>query len=410
MSSLPPGQAFVFFSTADWCWPYWTNKQHIAARLGARGFRVLYVESTGLRLPGTNTRDLVRIVRRLRRAMSPIEQVQNNVWVLSPLTIPGLQRSSLAARFNDRQLLTGVKSWLRSVRSGEPIVWTYHPYMLRVAKEIDPKALIYHCVDNLGALPNIDSATFDAAERELIACSDRIFTTSPELRDRCGAVAPDRTYYFGNVTDLDHFAAARRPGPIAADIAAIPQPRLGYVGVLSDFKTDFAVIETTARNHPNWHFVFIGDERAGQTSEAIARLKTRANVHFLGWKPYAELPSYLRAIDVALLPQLLNDYTRAMFPMKYFEYLAAGRPVVTTKLPALAEFSNLHREADGSDAFADAIASALSAPNIVPLDHPALRSHSWQARIDALLGSIAESIAPPSGEVAHSQDVHETRV
>ncbi len=109
----------------------------------------------------------------------------------------------------------------------------------------------------------------------------------------------------------------------------------------------------------------------------------------LGWKPYAQLPGYLRGIDVALLPQLINDYTRAMFPLKYFEYLAAGCPVVATPLPALAEFTALHRQAIGPDSFIDTIASALSAPIVVPIDHPILQSHSWEARLDAMLGCIA---------------------
>jgi glycosyltransferase involved in cell wall biosynthesis len=191
------------------------------------------------------------------------------------------------------------------------------------------------------------------------------------------------------VADIDHFAAARRAGSIPADLDAIPRPRLAYIGVLSDFKTDLSLIEYAVQKRPDWHYVFIGDEREGQISSTIARLKTRPNVHLLGRKPYAQLPSYLRGIDVALLPQLINDYTRAMFPMKYFEYLAAGRPVVATPLPALAEFTALHRQADAPDSFIDAIASALSAPTVVPIDHPTLRSHSWEARLDTMLSRIS---------------------
>jgi glycosyltransferase involved in cell wall biosynthesis len=388
MRSFPPGQAIVLFSTADWKWPYWTNKQHIAARLGARGFRVLYVESIGLRLPGANIRDLSRICGRLWRATGAIKEVQKNVWVLSPLTIPGAANFSPARQFNDWQVHARITSWLHSMRSIGPIVWTYLPHVLHIAKRLNPTALVYHCVDNLGAIPGVDRKAFEEAERELLLCSDQVFTTSPELFKRCSALAPSRTDYFGNLVDIEHFAAARRPGSIPTDLAAVPKPRLVYIGVLSDFKIDFALIEATARSNPDWHLVFIGEEREGQRSELVRRLKTLPNVHFLGWKPYTDLPSYLRGTDVALLPQLRNDYTSAMFPMKYFEYLAAGRPVVTTTLPALAEFSTLHREASGADAFAAAIADTLSAPIIVDLDHPVVQSHSWDARIDAMLQLI----------------------
>ena len=193
MNPFAPGQAVVLFSTADWYWPYWTNKQHIAARLGARGFRVLYVESIGLRRPGANSTDLVRMWRRLRRAVSPVREVQKNVWVLSPLTIPGGHHLLPVEHFNGRQLRARIESWLRRVHAARPIVWTYHPYMLRVAKSLDPAALVYHCVDNLAAMPGVDGAAFAKAEGELLACSDRICTTSPALRDRCAAVAPSRT-------------------------------------------------------------------------------------------------------------------------------------------------------------------------------------------------------------------------
>src|SRR5207244_3469682 len=127
-------------------------------------------------------------------------------------------------------------------------------------------------------------------------------------------------------------------------------------------------------------------------SPAILRLRSCANVHFLGWRPYAELPDYLRGIDVALLPSLINGYTRAMFPMKFFEYLAAGRPVVGTRLPALAEFAALYRHADTPRTMIEAISAAMTSPRdmTLPIGHPLLQSHSWDARIDMMLDRLAD--------------------
>jgi glycosyltransferase involved in cell wall biosynthesis len=406
MIQFAANQAVILFSTAEWFWPYWTNKQHLAARLGARGFRILYVESIGFRRPGLNTVDLARIWRRVQRAVGTIKEVQSNVWVLPPVTIPGSHHLPWADRFNAWQIRSRIDSWLRQARpkgsSSHPIVWTYHPYMLRIAKALDPAALVYHCVDNIGAVPGIDGAAFDRAERELLANADWTFATSPALRDRCAAVAPSRTEYFGNVADIELFATARQAGSIPADLEAVPRPRIAYVGVLSDFKIDFELIEHAVTRRPDWHLVLIGDEREGQSSAALARLKKRSNVHYLGWKPYTQLPDYLRGIDVALLPQRINAYTRAMFPMKYFEYLAAGRPVVATPLPALAEFSSLHWQAATPDALIDAIAGAIAAPATVPINHPALLSHSWDARLDAMLDRIA--VLPPNYGNANFED------
>jgi glycosyltransferase involved in cell wall biosynthesis len=379
----------VLFSTADWNWPYWTNKQHMAVHLAARGHPVLYVESVGIRRPTLDRRDVARIVGRVRRAIAPVVEARPNLWVLPPLTIPAGHRLPMIARFNAWQLRRHIADWLRRRRGERPIVWTYHPYMMDVALALDPSAIVYHCVDDIGALPAVDRDSYDAAERVLLVRADHVFATSLSLRERCAAVAPERTHYFANVTDVEHFAAARRDGPVPADLAAIPRPRLGYVGVLSDFKLDLDLIERVVLTNADWHWVFIGDEREGQASPMVARLRKQPNVHLLGWRPYADLPAYLRGIDVALLPQQLNDYTRAMFPMKFFEYLAAGRPVVATPLPALAEFRHLYRTAASADDMAREIDAVLSAPPAtLRLDDAVLRTHSWEARLDAMLDIV----------------------
>ena len=385
-----PERPVVMLATADWTTRYWTNGQHTAVHLAARGHPVLFVETVGIRRPSVNARDLARIALRLRKGLSPPRNVQRNISVLSPLTIPGAHRVPIVAGFNGRQLSSRIMRWRAQQGGMQPIVWTYHPFMLDVAKALDPAAVVYHCVDDIGALPGVDRGAYDAAERDLLACATHVFATSPALRDRCAALAPGRTHYFANVADVDHFAAARRAAPIPPDLAAIPRPRIGYVGVLSDFKLDLDLLESAIGQRDDWHWVFIGDEREGQESPVLARLRERPNVHLLGWRPYETLPSYLRGIDVALLPQQVNDYTRAMFPMKFFEYLAAGCPVIATPLPALAEFRHLFRTASTSRDLVAAITATLAEPTsgIPPVDDPILRTHSWSARLDAMLGII----------------------
>lgn len=384
----------VMFSTADWYWPYWTNKQHTALHLAERGYEVLYIESVGIRPPGLNAIDVRRIAKRLWRGLRPAHEVRRNVWLLSPLTIPLGHRIAAIQAFNAWQLRRRIRSWLR--RRGRPIVWTYHPYMNETVDDLAPVSVVYHCVDNLGVIPGVDQVAYDREEGRLLARADHVFATSPALRDRCAASAPATTHYFANVADVDHFATARREDALPDDLAAIPAPRLMYVGVISDFKIDLGLIDELAERRPDWHIVFIGDEREGQKSPAVARLAARANVHFLGWRPYEQLPAYLRGAAVALLPQSINDYTRAMFPMKFFEYLSAGRPVVATPLPALAEFSAYHRIAANPSDFIAATASALaeaeSGAAALRLDHPLLRTYSWQARLDQMLAIVGRQI------------------
>jgi glycosyltransferase involved in cell wall biosynthesis len=385
--SKPP---VVLLSTADWHWPYWTNKQHTAVHLAKRGYRVLYVETVGVRRAALNAIDFRRIISRAWRGLRGVQQVRERLFVLSPLTIPLGQRHAAVTRFNDWQLRRAITGWLAGQGGGRPIIWTYHPFMLDAVEALEPAALVYHCVDDLGAIPGVDRLRFEREEARLLARADHVFAASRPLWQRCMAIAPQATHYFANVADLDHFAAARRAGEIPADLERIPHPRLAYVGVISDFKVDLPLLEQVALRRPDWQIVFIGDEREGQASPVVARLAKLPNVHFVGWRPYAALPAYLRGIDVALLPLLANDYTGSMFPMKYFEYLSAGRTVVATPLPALAEFAAHHRTGAGVDDFVTAIAESLSAPAsaIIALDDPLLRQHTWEARLDAMLAVV----------------------
>jgi len=394
-----PADDIVMFSTADWDSQYWTNKQHTAARLAARGHRLLYVETVGLRQPGLNQIDARRIAARLRRGLAPPAQVRDNLWVLSPLTVPMGQRHSAIKAFNGWQLRKRIGGWLRQQKIVRPLIWTYHPFMLEAAEDLAPSKVVYHCVDSLGAVPGIDRTAFEPAERRLLARTDLTFATSHQLQERCAAVAGSKAHYFGNVADITHFARARQIGALPPELAAIPQPRLGYIGVLADFKIDFSLLETLVSAHRDWHFVFIGDPPEGQNSDAVARLARQSNVHLLGWRPYHELPNYMRGLDIGLLPQLINDYTRSMFPMKFFEYLAAGLPVVSTPLPALRDLASFHTVANDATAFASAISSALAGrgPAIPDVNHPLLQANSWDARLDQMMAIIE---AAPSRDIA----------
>jgi len=227
------------------------------------------------------------------------------------------------------------------------------------------------------------------AERKLLARADVTFTTSHSLQDRCSAIAGSRSHYFGNVADISHFGAARSIQALPPELERIPRPRLGYIGALSDFKVDFNLLTAIVDQRPDWQLVLIGDEREGQADQQLADLAKRESVHLLGWRPYGELPRYMAGLDVALLPQLINDYTQAMFPMKFFEYLAAGLPIVSTPLDAIRDYKSLYRLALDPASFVDAIRATLgNKPVRLALDDPILLQNCWDTRLDDLLGII----------------------
>lgn len=332
----------ILFATADWDEPYWTNKQHCAKTLAELGTRVLYVESVGLRSPKAgSTKDLGRLWNRLRKGIRSLllgaRECAPGIFVLSPLLIPAGHRFAVTRALNRLLLKAAIARAIWQRDFTRPLIWTYHPFMLDAIDGMVTGPVLYHCVDDLAAVPGVDASTFRVAEEKLLGRASVVFATAPALAEYCQKHNKN-TYFLPNVVDAKHFGKALLPGPIPDDLAAIPEPRLCYHGVLSDFKIDFQLLLDAARTKPEWSWVFIGEEREGQKSPFVAALAKLPNVYFLGYRPYSALPDYLRGMQVGLLPSLINSYTRGMFPMKYFEYIAAGLPVVSTPL----DFTRTH--------------------------------------------------------------------
>ena len=331
----------VLLSTADWDHPLWTNKQHVACSLAAEGERVLYVESLGLRSVQAKSQDFSRILRRLLLGLRFVRQVRPGIWVLSPLVLPGGSHG-VALRLNRLMLRCSVSIACWVLRFRSPWLWTYNPLTLLYLPLKGFALSIYHAVDAVQEQPCMPRSLIESQEARLCRSVDQVFTTSPYLAEQL-ARHTDRICYEPNVADRDHFSAAmalrQDPGFVdPPELVGIRQPRIGFVGAISSYKLDFGLIRAVALRHPEWHFVFIGPQSEGEPSTDLSQLFGLSNVHWLGPKPYSQLPRFLAAFQCAWLPLQCNAYTRAMFPMKFFEYLFAGLPVVSTRIHALRSF------------------------------------------------------------------------
>ncbi len=380
----------LLVSTADWDNPFWTNKQHVAVELARQGRRVLYVESSGLRRPSLDGRDLRRILRRLRRALRPPREVRPNLWVWSPVVAPW-HGSRTVRRLNRLWLRLGLAWAAGRIGLAPRLLWTYSPLTPELYELERFPAVVYHAVDDIAAQPGMPAQAIAAAEEVLVRRADLVFATSLLLRDRHAAAGASRCVFLPNVADAEHFGAALAPGVVAPlDLAALPEPRIGFVGAVSGYKLDFALIRAVALARPSYSFVLIGQVGEGDPRTDSALLHGVRNLHLLGPRPYSELPAYLAGMGAAILPSAANRYTAAMFPMKLFEYLAAGRPVVATPLPALADYAHLLLVAEPcGEAFAAALDRALAGegpPLQVRL--AAARAHTYAARTREMLARI----------------------
>jgi glycosyltransferase involved in cell wall biosynthesis len=207
-----------------------------------------------------------------------------------------------------------------------------------------------------------------------------------------------RAVYEPNVCDQALFATAGLPLTEPAELRSIPRPRLLFVGALSEYKVDFSLMENLARRMPEAHWLLIGDPGEGQPDSR--KPPVLPNIHALGPRPHGRLPHYMAHADAAVLPAPHNPYTDAMFPMKFFEYLAAGLPVAATRLPALADFEELYFPADGEEAFLanlrDILAGRRRDARAVAA---ACRRHCWEARfarMEMILDACFADSAPMS--------------
>lgn len=389
----------TLLATADWDHPLWTNKQHVACSLAELGHRVLYVESLGLRLPRQGPKgpalararsDRDRIRRRLRHGLLPPRRVRPGLWVWSPLVLPGAHRG-YALRFNRLLLGLGLALWRFLLGLRADWIWTYNPMTLAVLDPRPWRYLIYHCVDAIHKQPDMPAADINHWENKLCRAADAVFVTSPRLLEDLRPLNP-LTFFYPNVADVAHFAQAMDPHlSVPPDLAVLPAPRIGFVGAVSAYKLNLTLLALLARRHPEWCFVMIGPVGEGDPRTDISELQSLTNVQFLGTRPYTSLPGYLKGFDVGLLPLQLNRYTQAMFPMKFFEYLAAGLPVVASAIESLQPYGELAWLCQPTpEAFEVAIGRALAGQG-PSLDErlAGAHAHTYCQRTQAMLAHIS---------------------
>jgi glycosyltransferase involved in cell wall biosynthesis len=214
---------------------------------------------------------------------------------------------------------------IRAQQISRYVLWYYTPAALRFSAHLTPDAIVYDCMDELSAFKNA-SSELPALERALMKRADVVFTGGQSLYEAKFALHSN-IHAVPSSVDVAHFATARTETPDPADQRAIGRPRIGFFGVL-DERLDIPLLAAAAAMRPSWQFVMIGPVVKIDRSE----LPDRPNIHYLGAKTYGELPRYLAGWDVAMLPFARNEATRFISPTKTPEYLAAGKPVVSTSI------------------------------------------------------------------------------
>lgn len=274
-----------------------------------------------------------------------------------------------------------------------PVLWFYTPMMFTFARHVDAAAVIYDCMDELANF-RFAPPRLRETEEALIARADVVFTGGVSLYE-AKKHRHDNIHAFPSSVDAHHFRKAREVQADPADQAKIPHPRLGYYGVI-DERLDLDLIRETAAVRPDHSFVFLGPV----VKISPADLPKAANIHYLGQKAYADLPAYLSGWQAAIMPFALNEATRFISPTKTPEYMAAGRPVVSTRITDVVRtYGDVAGVflADGSEQFAQACDAAIALSRsggiwISEVDEILSRS-SWDATFRSMSHLVEKAAA-----------------
>jgi glycosyltransferase involved in cell wall biosynthesis len=384
------GRDIVCVGIADWRNDLQTNDQHLLRRLSGDN-RILFVESLGLRQPQLAGRDLSRIWRRLRNGVRP-PRLEEGVNVLSPLVLP-FHSHALVRALNRWLLPLQVSRATRRLGFRDVLLWSFVPQAEVLIDALAPGQILYYIDDDHGAKPGIDAASFDASERAFAPRADVVMASAPALVKKLVGLNAN-VHLALNVADTKLFATALQDGPVDPAVQRLGRPRVVFTGAIVADKLDLPLIVEMCALRPGWSFAFVGPRGPGDPRTDVSALAEVGNLALLGPRRYNDLPNVLRDADVAILPYRTDGAMQSVFPMKTFEYLAAGLPIVSTRLPALTDTP----EVAGEVAFADTaremvtqIEAAMSGDNE---DRRARRSefalsHSWESRIEEIATLLA---------------------
>lgn len=320
-------------------------------------------------------------------------QVEGKVWVYTgstktiPLTrLKPVHRLNGLRRLNECLYYTGIRRALRRLSGDRLIVWLSNPLHARVLEALPRRALAcYDWTDDWAAfdiLPVEDPAEIVALNDRILQQVDLVFAVSAELERRATAVNP-HTHRAPNATDPEKLGGAAADGPVAAELAELPRPIIGYVGQIAD-KIDYDLIGQVAKARPEWSFVLVGPVWSSKRERAAA-LEALGNVHFLGARPFDQLVPYLRGFDVCMLPHVLSPLTRSMDPIKLYDYLTTGKPVVSTPVAGVERFDDVVQVVNGLKAFVVALEAALSEDGALTAQRLAYaQANTWRTRAEEM--------------------------
>ncbi|MGQ0673559.1 MAG: glycosyltransferase [Hyphomicrobium sp.] len=366
----------------DW---WYHNRGHfdfqIMRRL-ARSCPVLFVNSLGVRMPKLGEKALFaeRMGRKMKSLARGVVEAEPGFWVFSPASVPG----ETGRRLTDWALAPQIR--LAAARAGitRPVLWMHCPAAAPLIDRLPSAAVVMQRTDRFEAFPEGDPEVLRKQVAAIRRAADLVVYAAPDLMAEEKA-AVSRQLLVTHGVDLSMFiGAGDAPGPGPHDVAVARRPRVGFVGGIDAHTFDPELFLGVAGRLPQVEFVMVG---ATSLPEGWCNLP---NVRFLGRKPYDMVARYMAAMDVLIMPWNRSRWIEACNPIKLKEYLAVGRPVVTTDFPALAPWRDLVRVATDAGGFAAAITGALAQPHDAAPARRRLAGETWDGKAALIADALRD--------------------
>lgn len=389
------GHDILCFAPGPWD-DIWRNRHQLMTRLACAN-RVLYVE------PWPELRPTLRRLRRAQAGLHDLQpphlrRISHGLAVFRPATwAPRSTRMPLRAVTNT-VYMASLRRAIHTLDFHSPILWLFLPEMDMFVGRFGEKLVLYHVVDEYSGYTGISAEwqpTLRQAEERLAHRADLVVVTSPELLERKKGLNPN-TVLVPNAVDYQSFAAACSAGrPLPEELADCPRPIAGYVGAIND-KLDLALLVRTATEASRWTLVLVGPTTVQSETglQALGQLRALPNVKFVGARPVDEVPRYVAACDVCLLPYRIIEWTKHIDSLKLYEYLACAKPVVATDVPAARRAGFGVEIAPPMETLTAAMEHALRSDtaDLRQRRQDVAKQNTWDIRVEQLSGAIENTL------------------
>ena len=363
----------------DW---WYHNRGHFdfqIMRRIARDVPVLFVNSLGVRFPSVREggQFMARIKRKLGSLGRGLVHIENNFHVLSPLSVPGQLGESAFGWALAPQIIF----FARRIGIERPLLWLHCPAGAGLMDAFAGAPMVMQRTDRFEAFPEGDPSILGRQIAAMKARADLVVYCNADLKaeERCQVA---RSLLVTHGVDFERFVSAGTSARVPSDVASIAGPCVGFVGGLDAHTFDPPLFLEVVRALPQAQFVMVGG------SSLPEGWCPHPNVHFLGRKPYDEVANYMAACDALIMPWNNSEWIKGCNPIKLKEYLAVGRPVVTTPFPALAPYADLVRVASDGAGFAAALGHALATWHDPAKQRARVEAESWDAKAAEVLAAL----------------------